>query len=174
MNSNNIIKNIFLIATVLIFLKSCEAPEVPTSLPEITTTGENTFGCYINDEIYIPEIRDLSFTSEIIFEYPKYPDYLFTVETNRIANEKDEFDDVFLVINIENVTETMTYSIKSSVIYYNDNSYHLDTSFIHNLIVSHIDTIQEIISGTFSYTAKNVETNEKLYITEGRFDLKSR
>ncbi len=151
---------------------SCEKEPVPTKLPDATTIGANTFGCIIGDEIYIPEIRRLSLGSAIIFEYPEYPNYVFAVKTNRLADKTDPFGDAYLNFWVNNVTGIGEYKI-SGLVNYESYTYNADSFNNGRIVISYMDTINNIISGTFYFNAINEYDFTLLVISDGRFDLKN-
>jgi hypothetical protein len=172
---NTMFQNLKLICigTIFTLFYQCEPPEPQTELPEITQTGKNTFGCLINNEIYVPEIRRmLSFQIAVSLNFPDYPDYFLSIDTRRVVNEDDNILDAEVRFNISNVKQVGKYSIDFGTVLYNANYYHTDSINNGVVIITRIDTINKIISGTFNFIAENEYSNGKTYITDGRFDLK--
>jgi len=70
-------------------------PPSEPQLPAITTSGENTFGCYINDDLFIPK-------GGIYYRAIEYPGY----HTNngrlgsQVLNQKDFKDWIYIYIYI--------------------------------------------------------------------------
>jgi len=165
--------NILLIL-LLITLFSCkkEQKSLPTELPPLTTEGKNTFGCLIENEIYVPEIRRTALTTPIyINEFPKYPNYCFTVTTTRLVNNNDNVMDAEVGFKISIVKDTGEYNIIYSTIKYNNKYYQSDSLNNGKLKIIKLDTINKIISGTFYIKALSEDSNI-INITNGRFDLK--
>lgn len=172
---------VFLIL-IIVLLVACEKDNtpLPIELPPITEEGNNTFGCLIENEIYVPEIRRTSWSipgpqsEPIEFSFPEYPDYFFRVSTIRLVDENEDLMDAELEFMVDScILKSGTYSFSHiSAIYENEaySGYSIDND---SLIITKIDTINNIISGQFSAILTDVSTYSKfIKITKGRFDLK--
>ena len=175
-------KLLFIIGLSCLFLAaSCdpddEMPPTPEpTLPELTTEGLNTFGCYINGELWVAEIPPLSEITGITkLEAFLNPNSRFFGIRARKTTQDDSTNQRLSVL-IENIMGIGVYENKfSPEIYWDVNSscqyYELDSNYIHNINVVKFDTITKISSGVFSYRLINRNCNDTLKITEGRFDL---
>lgn len=178
------VKRISLIL-LIVSIVACETERdpLPTELPPITEEGNNTFGCMIENEIYVPEIRRTSWSipglqsDPIEFTFPHFPDYYFIVSTVRLVDEDDELKDVFLSFHIDtSVIKTGNYQFSYISVEYENTYYYLDTTINKGMVnISRYDSINKIISGTFDFSVidKNNTNSKILNITKGRFDLKS-
>jgi len=177
----------FLLLSSICLAASCikfeeEAPPEPT-LPALTTEGLNTFGCYINGELWVAEtplfseiagIRRLeAFYHPILVNPPR--EHYFAIRAKK-TNEDGSLDQT-IIIEIENVQDEGTFEIIYSDKFYRDINYscsekffELDTISFNEVRLTRFDTLAKIASGTFSFTLINQECNETLKITEGRFD----
>jgi len=152
----------------------CEyEPPIPTKLPDATTTGANTFGCYIENDLYIPEHRKITFETPepVIIEFPSNPKYFFGVYTNRIVNKKDLFKDAAVRFSIVNVTDTGKFNLNYGAVEFEGNYYYTDSLNNGKIIVTYIDSIKKIISGTFNFKAKDQFSDKIVNVTNGRFDF---
>ena len=50
----------------------------------------------------------------------------------------------------------------------------IDTSLQNSIIITHLDSENQTISGTFEYTCREDECDETVVISEGRFDVQYR
>lgn len=79
------------IVLIIIIIISCEKKSLPEELPPITITGENTFGCYINDELFVPVIRrypgpDGNPGKIGFYGFPSAPTYFLSFSAHRLAD----------------------------------------------------------------------------------------
>ncbi len=143
-------------------------------LPYATQTGENTFGCLINGEPWVPDGRGSTYFRNYRLTDVSYKDSSFflvvmkesTVEgfdilrigkienTNLISGEYTENGKRFEFSN-----HTLTSSKKIDVISY-------------NITYTKYDTISKVISGNFDAEFKINETNKMIKMEKGRFDLR--
>lgn len=175
-------KEYLILILMIVFLMSCEKEKIPlpTELPPITEEGKNTFGCLIENEIYVPEKRRVSWSipgpqfEPIEFIFPQYPVYFFRVSTIRLVDKDDDLMDAVVGFTVDScVNKPGRYRFSFiSVIYEKEGytSYSIDND---SLIITKIDTINKIISGQFSAVLTDFSTYTKtINITNGRFDLK--
>jgi Family of unknown function (DUF6252) len=181
----------------LLFLTGCTPKEVlesidgtnqtqPTSLPSITTNGSNTFGCLINNELFLPR-KILSFSAQpsgnpIIASYIWSKNYSTNVETYRLNIQiSNQFTRKYLNINFE-----LNDLLMEGQIYdFGQNSFGNFNASYYNLInfsyattnqtngkirIIKFDRVNAIISGTFWFNAVN-NSGQVVQINEGRFDL---
>ncbi len=176
--------NILLIILALM-TEGCEKtyPPLPTKLPPITQEGKNTFGCLIEGEVYVPDIRKIVFMPpyEIDIKFPQYPDYYFSVTTQRVVNDTDTLMNAEVGFGSNNIWTTGTYTLDGSIKY--NNKYYRALPGTTSLTITRLDTIKEIISGQFYFQASKLSDNftlidindpdwEIITISNGRFDLK--
>ena len=166
----------------MVLITACKKDKNTLSniLPPITEEGSNTFGCLIEDEVYVPVIRRISWSipgpqvEPIEFIFPQYPDYFFRVSTVRIVSKSDELMDAEVKFMVDScVIKPGIYRFSHVSVYYKNDvytSYSIDND---SLVITKIDTINNIISGQFNANLTDVATYSKtLHITNGRFDLK--
>jgi len=187
---------ILLLALILMAPISCSKKNdegfTPT-LPPITQTGENTFGCYVNGNLLIP--RDGTGT----FNAPDYGLIFWGSPSGLSYNEIDVRDfksgngGLFnLHIHELNVIGEGTYNIGDSncengidanpninirVRWLDENTqtfkWYCSTENGGTLNITRYDFENRIVSGTFNSKAINQDDpNDIIEITEGRFDIK--
>lgn len=156
------------------------APIDYTVLPPATQTGANTFGCLVDGEVWVPRVPLLAVT---------YRDIEATVWEKDLSGsglilsnlvDGNQRIDNELVITFGN-TNFAKGSYCEDALYarFRDNEgeyfstkYHLLSDNCIN--ITHFDTLNNIISGTFNLVLyrDSVNLNDKIEITDGRFDLK--
>ena len=151
-------------------------PQEPT-LPPLTHTGENTFGCKVNGEIWVAEVDPSWWTSDVSASYNS--------NSNRFAIQgRHEFDDE----TIEKVTiiDTLEGEGVHAIEAYIDSfegyqhlgtsncEYYYDMNNPGLLEITYFDTVKQIISGKFEMDLINPDCAQDtiMHITEGRFDVR--
>lgn len=174
-NTEQMKKDIITLMILLAILFSCKKEDpLPTELPPITTEGKNTFGCLINGEIYVPDIRRMSFNVAITMDFPQNPDYFFRVNTFRLVDEDDNIQDAAVEFIIDSVSAVGAYSFSHTTVKYENIYYYSDSTYNGSVNIIKYDLNNGIISGTFSFSAIVVDNSNSqiIQITDGRFDLK--
>jgi|GEM_PF-141820 len=180
-----------LLALLLFFQGSCEKVDndCPTyKLPPATQSGENTIGCLVDDVVLVPNrgrgwnvpytkrFRYNEETGELFFWiifYAEDKDYecgyhktSMRFSANSIFNEGEiEADKFGVTTDIYPSGELKTYRYRSFM-----------TGISSKLKITKLDTTKNIISGIFSFeayrgTSDDYNPNDKLNVTEGRFDF---
>ena len=162
-------------------------PPSEPQLPAITTSGENTFGCYINDDLFIPK-------GGIYYRAIDYPTYF---NENgflgiRVLNQKDFDGWVRIHIVTDGIFDIGDYSINPNALNtpppclerrvdtiisgdetYATIPYYVDTTKSNLVKISRLDLTAGIVSGEFEFTATSAYYNDTIKVTQGRFDLNS-
>lgn len=163
-----------LLALLLLSTTMCIKKEpIPTILPEATTYGANTFGCRINNDIFIPKTTTPFSPRAISWTFPDSPINFFRISARRSTNnDKDPTNRADVYFNIVSLTKIGPHSFNSGSVEYKGIEYDLDTaSSKDEIFITKLDTVAKIVSGTFSFSATN--NNKTITVSEGRFDLKS-
>lgn len=167
-------------ALLLIFallFSSCKKDK----LTKATQVGANTFSCKVNGVVYIPNdeafsVRAIS-TSLSLNENNNY--YDLRVLTN-FSYKKPNFQ---INIILYKVKETGKYLLNGAEFRYGEYfitevygaEYDTKTRNIGEVNITKIDIVNKIVSGTFWFEATNKDDpNDKVSITDGRFDLRLR
>jgi hypothetical protein len=171
----NYISTIFLVA-IIVFnfsLVSCEykAPEPAykkdTILPAITTTGANTFGCKLNGSYWLA-VPNKSFQTS-------YSKGAISITFDKSGDNKWGSIVIASFDNQISTTGMYYFSKKMHGNYFETGKIYRtsDTTTFGYLNVLRLDSVNRIISGTFEFSPENLSlTPSKVYLTEGRFDLK--
>jgi hypothetical protein len=153
-------------------------------LPTATQSGVNTFGCKINGKTWIPDggggfsgIKPL---------FGGYVDTLISPVANSVYISAYKSDKTKIDLHLQGVNKIGVYPLNqySGMVYaftrpLNYGAYFPDPAkaFVTNptyqgtITVTRADTINKIISGTFSFTVYDPESKQTIHITEGRFDF---
>jgi len=191
-------KNILLLLYISLITLSCNKDEEETftpTLPPITTTGENTFGCYIDGNLLIPRDGEGSFNlaSHGVNYYASgdYPDY----NSHAIIahNYKDnaglmqiqiiglyEFGEYVHQIKDSNCQDWVGGNPNPTINLFcrwkDKNSeeikYYCSIENTGYLEIIKLDIPNRIVSGTFSCKVVNQNNpDDVIEITKGRFDF---
>ena len=161
----------YLFVLVLSSCTSCNEPD-PTVLPAETQSGKNTFGCYVNKDLYVGGFTNLTGPAPLSAVYNKNTHDLFIISYGVLKNRYQQIIsleiyspvvDSFKVINngyyeSQDVNQNAYYTFKNSGYIY----------------INKLDTIGKIVSGRFQFVGKNsgMNANDSIVVTNGRFDLK--
>lgn len=171
-------KNLFFLSLVFMLLFSCkDRDEQDTNvLPEATQTGVNTGGALVNGEVWVakkayPDLNNGGVNATM---------YTFSNGEYKLQISLGKFDNYTgekILINITSLSdiENGNYMLNDS--YQNrgayshpaEETYFTDSSNTGVLTITKFDKVNKIVSGTFSFKAKNSD-GEVVTITDGRFD----
>lgn len=167
----------------LFILTACFKDNTTETLPAETQSGKGTFGCYVNNQLWVQKgylhfgISGLRISID---------NKSFNIIAERFSSKSNIQQSLFFKINtplkkgIYNLNSTQKTS--GFIDYISDCFYNTDTTAISNgiLEITKYDSIQNIVSGTFSFTAYKSYNNNKtnygscdscIKITKGRFDI---
>lgn len=169
--------NILLLISVFLLLTTCKKNNTPsTSLPPATQTGDNTFGCKVNGEVWVPYYPCVSFGNPCqemqvsVINYVDSDGYKLNVGigVGRKEGEKESFFNIGFPANkVGNIYDS------ARIEYLNDNSL-IPFGVIHYkpgvFEITKLDTINKIISGVFNLNLYN-GSGDSIIVTDGRFDF---
>lgn len=154
-------------------------------LPPETQTGENTFGCLIDGEPFLPGGASLSGGSlNALYQnlIPSSPEgYTFGVSAK---NQKENcqyktiafgFDSVKMKVGLFTLAERKNgkggaaYQVFPCIQIFSE--YLTNTTSTGQLNLKKFDTVNQIASGTFWFTAVN-KNGDTVKVTDGRFDVR--
>jgi len=171
------------VITFLLFaVPQCKKNKFNPSLPLITTIGANTFGCKINGKIFVP--RDGRGKPGLFVQYENLgigsgggwylnipavdwaskPNSGVSIETDSLLLREGMSYPIgrnkgmvrtFYLIGTENGGVDIYDKLET------------DTGSLH---IQRFDQVNRILSGVFSFSATN-GNGQKVYVTDGRFDL---
>ncbi|MGI8583762.1 MAG: DUF6252 family protein [Chitinophagaceae bacterium] len=182
-------KNNFLHISLFFFFTfltaaSCKKPGSSNpvdQLPPETQTGANTFGCLIDGEVFLPKGNPLAGPvkkAQYQFVGGKQG---FGVSASQKQNDGSiklvgiGGDSISLSVNTFDLTKSNTagkYYGGYSEISFSSTGNDFSTNDINRgqLVIKKFDTVNQIVSGTFWFDAKNA-SGQIVHITEGRFDM---
>ncbi|MEE1898700.1 DUF6252 family protein [Flavobacterium rakeshii] len=142
-------------------------------LPAATQTGENTFGCLLDGEVFLPSggINPL----DCVYQYVDGGYYL-----GLQGNKRNSDGDLIMIAigtNGLQIFQNETYQLLENIngnaqgIYgYRINNYYTSQTYTGELTITKLDTENQIVSGTFWF---DVQDNQGVVhqIREGRFDM---
>lgn len=176
-----------LVILILLLAFSCkkDAPPEPTGpvMPPLTHQGLNTFGCYINGELFVANDGSSYWSAPALSGSFDDESFLLRIQANRelerdgssmtgdnirfrvIINEGEKFYPMHF--DTDHFKGYMSYNM-GMCRYYHD----LDNK--GTCEITYLNTEKNIISGRFQMTLINpdCESDSLLKITDGRFDFK--
>jgi hypothetical protein len=164
----------FLFVLILTSCTGCEEPD-PTVLHAETQTGKNTFGCYVNNELYVGGFSNLMGPKPLEAIYNKTVQKLKIISIGRIEDKYQQ------IINIEVSSPVVDSTLKITQGNFESQDIHQYKlySFYNSgeIYFTKLDTVSKIVSGRFSFIGKNLDLELKpgtdsIIVTNGRFDLK--
>jgi hypothetical protein len=171
-------KKIFILFVFATTLFGCDKDDKPQptnlvdQLPPPTQTGENTFGCILDGQVFKP---DNGSDSLGCFYQLVEGEYYFSLHAFRDINN------TFIALGIgaikKQIFQGQTYILDSKIdgntfgIYnFGINFYNTNSTHRGELYVTKLDTINQIVSGTFWYDV--IDSNGVIHkIRDGRFDV---
>ncbi|MDR0728748.1 MAG: hypothetical protein LBF19_01310 [Prevotellaceae bacterium] len=185
----------FLTATLLLICVclacACKDEERPIMMPPETQEGKNTFGCYVNGELYSSDrLRWLMFTTPPL-EATYYQDYVIVISCSSISdNDVDKGTYTYFHIALADPKENVEMKLERATVARKSNNTPSSVGFedrnIDKIILTRFDTINRIVSGRFSFTLPAVSgtgnagdyftfnSDSTARVTDGRFDLELR
>jgi hypothetical protein len=152
-----------------------EPPDYEPELPPISHEKKHTFGCKVNDKIWLPEVLGIDSWCQRL--------------THDLHNGKFIISAEICTPNRQESIRLWIYNFnkKPGVYQLNDkkpglgdyyiwnpdnpwNTLYTDSIFTGSLNLTHFDTINWIIAGTFEFTVCSL-AGDTFKITDGRFDL---
>ncbi len=158
---------------LLVFLSfsACEEPD-STVLPTETQTGKNTFGCYVNKELFVNSDKwGITIGASYTKSTKLIQVYCFNKNRNSISIDVNTFslNEKFNISKVEYAFSSDSIKLADGSNTFNRNLY-LGKN-IPVITITKFDTLNHIISGKFEFELKNSEDDTKIIkFTQGRFD----
>jgi hypothetical protein len=151
---------------------SCEKEDLNV-LPVESQSGKNTFGCYVDDQLFVRPYPNISWISAAYDRETK------SVTINSTSKELGTISIYLTELQINkknNVNQAgYTYHSKPEVLSNGHTLNYLysyrntDSQFVY---LTKLDTIKNIISGSFDLELKSEDDSTKtIKLTQGRFDI---
>ena len=163
----------FLPLVTLLLFSACKKEEPnPDSLPPITQEGKNTFGCYINGEVWVPHAPGL-FERNIT---PVFGDWIRIEALRYFNSDGSDSQDLVISFNPDPSNVEKLYSVEnenaSFIFLSKECEYHIENNITGSITITKYDLTEEkVIAGTFEFILGK-EGCETLHFTDGRFDVK--
>lgn len=141
-------------------------------LPPVTTYGAGTFGCLINGRAW--PVYEKGNQNYFLFYHAGRLDLMYTVyavdgsdyERIVISSDKVNKPGIYWIKNDDNNFFTISYRHE---LYLSNSAINLDRYLYLN--ISRLDSVNRIVSGTFSFSLYNYWGTKRIRVEEGRFDL---
>jgi len=168
----NIHAYLFLVTLfTLCSFSACDKDEINV-LPQETQSGKNTFGCLIDNKLFIGGgYYSFIGISPLSAQY----DRVYKRLTISAYNKTDETIALLLINPLQNATQKLSRGTYSNGAADGTHYIVLDGGEIY---LTKLDTINKIVSGHFSFTGKYadlsdtfIENGDSVKITQGRFDI---
>jgi hypothetical protein len=178
-----LMKNILTCLAAVLLFASCKK-EV-NELPASTTTGANTFGAFLDGEMWIPQQFGV-ITANNLLEARMTGTGALIINARNFSSSPTETE---FEIYLKDVNGTGTYQLNQSTHKFPDqvanygyfikrkvmplNEWISDASHTGMVSITRLDTAAKVVSGNFSFTAASVDSSAvPVKVTEGRFDIK--
>ncbi|WP_121666097.1 hypothetical protein [Mesonia aquimarina] len=172
-------KRLFIFSLIFLSLFSCNKDDDQSSkdpvsqLPAATQTGENTFGCLLDGEVFLPDNHHLSL--DCVYQYVN-GGYYFALQGNR---DNENFDSILIGVSTNDlkIEEEGLYPLRENI---PTNAYgtygyagifsQTSQQYTGELIITYLDEEQGIVLGTFWF---DIEDHNGVVhrIRKGRFDM---
>lgn len=173
---------IVFIGAMMIFYACIKDQPIPDNLapvmPPLTHQGLNTFGCYVDGELFVAGGGDSYWDLPPLSGSYNEGDGTLLLQASRYI-DGDFYDDIRIqVLFIDSEGEYSFYSEGDELRGYTGTggncNYFYDTEDYGILHVTYLNRTSNIIAGKFNANLVNVscETDTLMKITDGRFDLK--
>ena len=149
-------------------------------LPPATQIGTNTFGCLVNGTAFTPHAKaSLFHHSVLVSDYGRYSQgYILNVSALQQPDNHDNDAVVQISTDSLKISEGITLPLTQYAAGHATGSYakNIPDYSTNNgtatgqLTITHLDTVQRIISGTFYFKAVR-QTGDTVRVTNGRFDV---
>jgi hypothetical protein len=156
------------------FVLGCHKKGRPQpQLPPETQTGAGTFGCKINGQIDTANYAD-NFGAYAVYQYIDNRGYF----TQVVGLKKHKWY-IFLKADSLKLNQNQYYNFHNyykngavkAVCIFGGSTFFTDSLLEGELYISKLDSVNQIISGTFWFDAIDTVTGEKVEVRDGRFDL---
>lgn len=162
----------------LLGLSQCKKTDPVSALPPETQTGANTFGCFVNGQVWRPGGNDGTSNYSVAYDYA-YAQGTLSVGTYRLTGNGG--DQQTLGFSSDSLRTTGIYKLSSTG--------HNRAAFVNRvtkctyitadpgtycngtLTITRLDRTLGIVSGTFSFTLAKAGC-DTIKVTQGRFDKK--
>ena len=175
--------HIIVLCLTLCSCESCEEQEWDTLPPE-TQKGANTFGCYVNGELFVGQVKGFIFPPAGIPPLVA----IFNHKTNRLSIHCESNNGPWIGLDIynpiENESDALTLGYFTPRGIRDCDNFGCDNC--GRILITKFDTINRIVSGTFEFSGRCSEItfdesgdpkilfigDSTVQVTDGRFDIR--
>lgn len=146
-------------------------------LPPPTQIGAQTFGCLIDGKAFVPP----KFGTNSPHAFYQFVDGAYTLSIYGGTSGGPNLKGINIGCLDMPLIQQATYQLKESLTNNYFGKYSIGGGITYNgtstkelpgtLTITRFDPVNFIISGTFSFKAKEISTGETVEITDGRFDM---
>ena len=165
---------------------ACEKEDNAWGLPPATQNGANTFGCLIDGKPWVASIAPNIFTPTLRPLDMTYDETgtgkFYNNNWNMAANLVDDSINHSIVLSARKfdkpiILNSIQHKLRVSMFFFDEQqqsmqAYELDTLAPFKIRITNLDTLNNICSGTFEFTATARDKKDTIHITQGRFDKK--
>lgn len=174
---NNLPQIFWLMLVVLCYSCKKDAPvSLEPTLPPLTQTGAHTFGCYVNGELWLPKGNFQTFDINVGY----YGNHI-QIQANRVGDPLTSFNIIFPIEYADSLIIAYNHQDSIGTTFFHFRKwfqnggpyYDYDAININSgeLQLSRFDTVNNIISGTFHFTAIDTINQDTVRVENGRFDM---
>lgn len=172
MNPKSLTTLLLGIVASLCLATQCPKEESPNELPPETQTGANTFGCYVNGELFVKANGTFT-TQKMLSAIYEHSEEFPRLQVSCVAMNG------IMMLFVDNPQKGDNMLTLSHVLF---NNYTFASKDSAHVFLTRFDTINGVVSGTFEFSARDACTpfgSENLFcgdstvlVTDGRFDVK--
>jgi hypothetical protein len=181
---------IFFFFIIPFVIVACKKEKPSGTLPPITQTGANTFGCKINGIVWVPYFQCSPFTGDcsevqVIFDHPTHNFLPLVFQIATMRSNQVNYEGSFYFTNLAlaagnppraisttgNIYDSLETDCTFNRVSYSWDGYPGSSELTGNkFIITKLDTIAGIMSGVFNF--KLYVWPDSINVTDGRFDFK--
>ena len=162
-------------AAMLFMAVQCSRKEEIPALPPETQEGKNTFGCYINGELFIKRKASLFVPNNPLVA-------IYYRETKRLVVDCEAWKNLgFMQLHIDNPHEGEMFPLSLGFFTYRSHPFGCEDR--GEIFITKFDTVNNIVSGIFEFTGREASFygyperitytgDSTAQVTDGRFDVK--
>lgn len=186
MKNKHLLHLFWVLLALPLFWAGCDLKEKiaakfePTGeLPPITSEGVGSFGCLVNGEVWLPKGPLWGFDKKLGYSYHE-PTGGFHLDALKMIEDMNGNDSIYqsIALGVNVLSIGSADSLKQGdFIDFNLCSMNIldymviDRSKPWEFHIHYLNTQENIIAGTFSFTAVKENCPDTIHITEGRFDI---
>ncbi|MGN6399736.1 MAG: hypothetical protein ACTHMD_04745 [Flavisolibacter sp.] len=174
----------FSILIALSFL-SCKKEDRQKDFPNETTSGANTFGCYVDNAQFLPckTLGGISPVKKLQTSFYNFNTTRPEITVSAVNDcDKNISRSLFIAFDSVSLAANTTYKLgsywgktknKVGCLYYQDGAqFGSDSALNGSVTVTYFDSEKRILSGRFEATLQDINSSKKVQVTQGRFDVK--